>query len=44
MAGALAMCGVDEGMIQKVYSAIDKRDKMQKDAWEEHILPGLRRR
>ncbi len=38
MAGALAMCGVDEGMIQKVYSAIDKRDKMQKDAWEEHIL------
>lgn len=38
MARALALCGVDESMIQKVYSAIDKRDKMQKDAWEEHIL------
>ncbi len=38
MTRALALSGVEDAMIQTVFSAIDKRDKMKEEDWAEHIL------
>ena len=38
MSAALARCGVDNELAGKVFSAIDKRDKMSTDKWADFLL------
>jgi histidyl-tRNA synthetase len=38
MTEALARCGVEKELQSEVFSAIDKRDKMKPEAWNEYLL------
>jgi len=38
MSDALCRCGVPEGLVQNVFSAIDKKDKMPFEGWSLHLL------
>ncbi len=38
MSEALALCGVCRGSLPSVFAAIDKKDKMKPEDWQDHLL------